>query len=103
MQIVEQKLEDITASLTTLEAPWQDEHAVKVIELVQGIPVKASYSDEDLAALFEQPGSFRAGFTAAQLFPLGYFEDELQDRLGAILGREISAPRSLSSRTAPRI
>jgi hypothetical protein len=34
MQIVEQRLEDITGSLTTLEAPWQDEHAVKVVALV---------------------------------------------------------------------
>ncbi|HVW08891.1 MAG TPA: hypothetical protein VHC90_09930 [Bryobacteraceae bacterium] len=53
MQIVEQKLEDITAALTTLEAPWQDEHAVRVVELLQTIPVKSAYTDEDIGTLSE--------------------------------------------------
>jgi hypothetical protein len=83
MQIVEQKLEDITGALTTLEAPWQDEHAVKVMALVQNIPIKDAYTDKDVAALFEE--NFRAGFTVAQLF-LGISKDEFQDRLGAIVG-----------------
>src|SRR4051812_30049687 len=83
MQIVEQKLEDITGSLTTLEAPWQDEHAVKVVALVQNIPQKEAYTSEDVATLFE--GDFRTGFTVAQLF-LGISKDEFQDRLGAIVG-----------------
>jgi hypothetical protein len=38
MQIVEQRLEDITGALTTLEAPWQDEHAVKVMAVIQNTP-----------------------------------------------------------------
>ena len=38
MQILEQKLTEITASLSPLEAPWQDEHAAKVIALIQTIP-----------------------------------------------------------------
>lgn len=82
MQIVEQKLEDITVALTTLEAPWQDEHALKVISLVQNLPVREWYTSEDVAALFES--SFREGFTAAHLF-LGISKDELQDKLGALL------------------
>jgi hypothetical protein len=83
MQILEQKLEDITGALTTLEAPWQDEHAVKVMALVQKIPIKDAYTGTDVAALFDE--SFRAGFTVAQLF-LGISKDEFQDRLGAIVG-----------------
>jgi hypothetical protein len=83
MQIVEQKVEDITSALTTLEAPWQDEHAVKVMALIQNIQIKEVYSDKDVAALFEE--NFRAGFTVAQLF-LGISKDEFQDRLGAIVG-----------------
>lgn len=94
MQIVEQKLEDITGSLTTLEAPWQDEHAVKVMALVQSVPVKAAYTSADIVALFDD--DFRAGFTAAQLF-LGVSKDEFQDRLGAILGRSNIGARSFSS------
>jgi hypothetical protein len=94
MQIVEQKLEDITAALTTLEAPWQDEHAVKVMALIQNILIKDAYTDHDIGALFE--GNFRAGFTAAQLF-LGISKDEFQDRLGAILGPGKIGAKSLSS------
>ncbi|HZK82056.1 MAG TPA: hypothetical protein VFC46_13335 [Humisphaera sp.] len=94
MRIVEQKLEDITAALTTLEAPWQDEHAVKVMALVQNIPIENAYTDDDIGALFE--GNFRAGFTATQLF-LGISKDEFQDRLGAILGPGKIGAKSLSS------
>jgi len=85
LQIVEQKLEDITSALSTLEAPWQDEHAVKVMALVQSVPVKQTFTREDMAALFEGKGNFRAGFTVAQLF-LGISKDEFQDRLGALVG-----------------
>jgi hypothetical protein len=85
LQIIEQRIEDITAALTTLEAPWQDEHAVKVMALLQSVPVKDAYTRDDIAALFEGKGNFRAGFTMAQLF-LGVSKDEFQDRLGAIVG-----------------
>src|SRR4051812_6656675 len=78
MQIVEQTLGDITGALTTLEAPWQDEHAAKVIALIQSIPVKETYGVEDVGALFD--GHFDEGFTAAYLF-LGVSKDEFQDRL----------------------
>lgn len=97
MQIIEQKLEDITGALTTLEAPWQDEHAVKVIALIQKIPVKDAYTDNDLGMLFDE--SFRAGFTVAQLF-LGISKDEFQDRLGAILGPSNIGPKSFASKRA---
>jgi hypothetical protein len=83
MQIVEQKLEDITGALTTLEAPWQDEYAARVIAFVQNIVPKDFYTREDIGALFDD--NFRTAFTAAQLF-LGISKDEFQDRLGSILG-----------------
>jgi hypothetical protein len=97
MQIVEQKLEEITGSLTTLEAPWQDEHAAKVMALVQEIPIKETYTDSDVAALFEK--NFRVGFTVAQLF-LGVSKDEFQDRLGAILGPGGIGSKGFSSNRA---
>ncbi len=82
MHIVEQKLEEITAALTTLEAPWQDEHAARVMALVQSIPAKKAYSDEDAGKLFDE--NFDAAFTAAYLF-LGISKDEFQDRLAQVL------------------
>ena len=83
MQIIQQKLEDLTGALTTLEAPWQDEHAVKVMATLQRIPVKDAYATDDIGALFDE--DFDAAFTIAQLF-LGISKDEFKDRLGAILG-----------------
>lgn len=82
MHIVEQKLEEITAALTTLEAPWQDEHAARVMALVQSIPAKKAFSDEDAGKLFDE--NFDAAFTAAYLF-LGISKDEFQDRLAQVL------------------
>lgn len=82
MHIVERKLEEITAALTTLEAPWQDEHAARVMALVQSIPAKKAYSDEDAGKLFDE--NFDAAFTAAYLF-LGISKDEFQDRLAQVL------------------
>ena len=38
MERVQQKIADITGALSTLEAPWQDEHAAKVIALIQTFP-----------------------------------------------------------------
>jgi hypothetical protein len=82
MRIVEQTLDDITGALTTLEAPWQDEHAARVIALVQNIPVKETYGADDVGRMFDE--NFDAAFTAAYLF-LGVSKDEFQDRLAKAL------------------
>ena len=88
MQRVEQEVADITGALSTLEAAWQDEHATKVIALIQTFP----FADRDdiravptalIGRMFDE--GFNEAFTAAQLF-LGISKDEFQDRLGAILG-----------------
>ena len=42
MERVRQKIADITGALSTLEAPSQDEHAAKVIALIQTFPFAAS-------------------------------------------------------------
>lgn len=84
MPVFEQKIEDITGSLTTLEAPWQDEHAARVMALIQGIPAKGSYGNDGIGALFDK--DFEAAFTAAYLF-LGVSKDEFQDRLAQALPR----------------
>ena len=80
MQIIRQELEDLKGALTTLEAPWQDEHAVKVMATLQAIPVKDAYADADIGALFER--DFDTAFTMAQLF-LGISKDEFKDRISS--------------------
>ena len=85
---IDQKIADITGALSTLEAPWQDEHAAKVITLIQALPFAghggvASVPSARIGEMFDK--GFNEAFTAAQLF-LGISKDEFQDRLGAILG-----------------
>ena len=88
MRRIDQKITDITGALSTLEAPWQDEHALKVIALIQTFPFADSggiitVSSNLIGTMFDK--GFNEAFTAAQLF-LGISKDEFQDRLGAILG-----------------
>lgn len=83
MERVEQTITDITGALSTLEAPWQDEHAAKVITLIQEIQIAPEFGAGDIGGLFDK--GFDAAFTACQLF-LGVSKDEFQDRLGALLG-----------------
>src|SRR5690348_4003204 len=98
MERVEQTTADITGSLSTLEAPWQDEHAAKVITLIQEIQVAPTFGPNDIGTLFDK--GFDAAFTACQLF-LGVSKDEFQDRLGAILGpRKIGAKSFKADRAA---
>lgn len=98
MERVEQTTTDITGALSTLEAPWQDEHAAKVITLIQEIQVAPTFGPNDIGTLFDK--GFDAAFTACQLF-LGVSKDEFQDRLGAILGPgKIGAKSFKADRTA---
>ncbi len=88
MPRVDQKIADITGALSTLEAPWQDEHAAKVIALIQTFPFVgqdniAAVPIDLIGRMFDK--GFNEAFTAAQLF-LGISKDEFQDRLGGILG-----------------
>ena len=103
MQRVDQKIADITGALSTLEAPWQDEHAAKVIALIQTFPF-AGHDNATavptalIGKMFDE--GFNEAFTAAQLF-LGISKDEFQDRLGAILGPgKIGAKSFKADRTA---
>jgi DpnII restriction endonuclease len=82
MQRIEQQIADITGALSTLEAPWQDEHAAIVIALLQEIPIVADFGLVDIGRMFDE--NFDAAFTASQLF-LGISKDEFQDRLGGLL------------------
>lgn len=84
MQRVDQNVTDITGALSTLEAPWQDEHAAKVMARIQEIPIASDFGSAEIGRLFDE--NFDVAFTASQLF-LGISKDEFQDRLGAILGQ----------------
>ncbi len=83
MQIVNQKLEDILGSLRHLEVDWKDETANHVIDQLRGMPVKASYSVDDVEALLD--ANFDEGILICRLF-MGLSKDQFTASLHAARG-----------------
>jgi hypothetical protein len=73
MRIVVQKLEDILASLRHLEVDWRDETALHVMAQLKAIPIKSTYSVEDVAALLDS--DFDEGILICRLF-MGLSKDQ---------------------------
>jgi hypothetical protein len=83
MKRYRQTFEEISASLIPIEASWLDEHAEEVISLLKNLPIKSSYTDDDVAALLA--GDFETATTAIRLF-LDLSKDEFTHQLREILG-----------------
>ena len=83
MQRYHQELDAIVASLSAIETSWMDEHSAAVIQAIEALPEKPSYSSQDVGDLLD--GDFKAALTTIQLI-LGMSKDEfgiaLKDRLG---------------------
>jgi hypothetical protein len=73
MKLVVQQISDILAGLQLLEVDWKDNTAVHVIEQLQGIPVKATYSADDVKALLDK--DFDEGILSCRLF-MGLSKDQ---------------------------
>jgi DpnII restriction endonuclease len=93
-----QTLDDILEQLSPVNTSWRDAHADAVIQRLQQIPQKASYTRSDLQQLLDttdvpegiKPKDyFEAGVTAIRLF-LDLSKDELtaslRERFGGALG-----------------
>jgi hypothetical protein len=93
-----QTLNDILEQLSPVNTSWRDAHADAVIQRLQQIPLKASYTRADLRQLLDTTqlpegikpkDHFEAGLTAIRLF-LDLSKDELtaalRERLGGTLG-----------------
>lgn len=84
MQFVAQRVDDILASLQSLQVDWKDETALRAIALIEKFPVKTQYGPEDVRALLEN-GNFEDGMLVARLF-LGLSKDRFLTDLQ--IGRE---------------
>jgi hypothetical protein len=69
-----QTFEEIISSLSRIESAWKDEHAQSVMDLLDGIEEKTSYTTNDLRRLLGK--DFDAGMTLIRLF-LDLSKDEL--------------------------
>ncbi len=69
-----QTFEEIISSLSRIESAWKDEHAQSVMDLLDGIEEKTSYTTDDLRQLLNR--DHEAGMTLIRLF-LDLSKDEL--------------------------
>jgi DNA-binding transcriptional regulator YiaG len=83
VQRYRQTLEEILAVLSEVQTSWMDEHSAAVIDAINAIPEKHSYSQDDIAAILDL--HFEAGLTAIRLF-LGLSKDEFSIALNTALG-----------------
>jgi hypothetical protein len=85
MERIDQRLEDILASLQPLNVEWKDETAVRVISRLQSWPVLAKYTEADVQALLD--ANFDDGLLICRLF-LGVSKDTftslLRDARGTV-------------------
>src|SRR6478672_13507961 len=78
-----QTFEEIISSLSRIESEWKDDHAKSVMDLLDGIEEKATYTTRDLQQILDK--DYNAGMTLIRLF-LDLSKDELEGSL-----REIKA------------
>ncbi len=76
-----QTFEEIISSLSRIESEWKDDHAKLVMDLLDGIEEKASYTTSDLQQLLAK--GYGAGMTLIRLF-LDLSKDELTGLLREI-------------------
>lgn len=84
MQVIDQTLDDVVASLSPLVVEWMDETASNAIAKLTAMPSKAAYGREDIAELLS--GYFDEGLLCCRLFlalSKDTMEGELRDALGA--------------------
>jgi len=97
VQIVRQRIEDILGSLRHLEVDWRDETAIQVIAKLQGLPVKAAYSIDDVEALLD--ANFDEGILICRLF-LGLSKDQFTAQLHGARGSAGIGVKSYRADTA---
>jgi hypothetical protein len=78
-----QTFEEIISSLSRIESEWKDDHAKSVMDLLDGIEEKDTYTTRDLQQILDK--DYHAGMTLIRLF-LDLSKDELDGSL-----REIKA------------
>jgi hypothetical protein len=83
MEVVVQRLEDISASLRPLAVDWKDDTARRVIDILRDLPVKDLYTVRDVADLLDN--NFDEGILICRLF-LGLSKDQFVSLIKGVLG-----------------
>jgi hypothetical protein len=83
MQVIDQTLDDVVASLSPLTVEWMDDTAANAIAKLSAIPPKDYYGRADIAGLLE--GNFEEGILCCRLF-LALSKDTMEGDLRRELG-----------------
>lgn len=83
MRRYRQTFEEIISKLSVIQAEWKDDLAKSVMEILESIPEKPSYTAADLRDVLER--DFEAGLTLVRLF-LDLSKDELVGALRDAMG-----------------
>src|SRR5262245_10960590 len=75
MEVIAQRLDDILGSLSPLTVDWKDDIAHRVIEKLKKLPVKDTFTSEDVKALLDE--NFDDGILICRLF-LGISKDQFE-------------------------
>ncbi len=90
MQVIDQCLDDVVASLSPLAVDWMDDIAANTIAKLSAVPRKETYGREDIAELLE--ADFEEGILCCRLF-LALSKDTMESELRRELGNGIGVKR----------
>lgn len=85
MHSITQSLDDILASLRPLAVDWRDPIALRVIEKIKALPIRSTYTIDDVAPLLDD--DFDDGLLICRLF-LGLSKDQFSAVLSDALGTD---------------
>lgn len=83
MEFIKQDLGELLEALGPLTVDWRDDVARRVIERIEGFPIKSTYTEQDIHGLFS--GDFDDGKLVARLF-LGLSKDAFDGVISEALG-----------------
>ena len=67
MRIIDQTLDDVTASLSPLDVEWMDDLAANAIAKLSAMPKKADYTRSDIVSLLNRVYFEKRSFSSSGL------------------------------------
>ena len=84
MKVEQQSTDELLSQLSRLEVDWRDDQSTRAIDRLKSIPVKSSYTIDDIRAILND--DFETGKLVARLF-LGLSKDSFEAAMVGILGK----------------
>ncbi len=85
MQVIQQDLDELVATLSPLDVDWMDDVAASAIARLKAIPAKPVYAASDIRDLLDD--DFEEGILCIRLF-LALSKDSMTERLRSALGKD---------------